>query len=510
MASTTNKTLLTVLLWAAVGCSQKVDFAQDTVDAMGSIGKTANPQIAAANFRMAKSESSFDQANYDDNRTSVSFQVITSGDDTFNDLKETDLRVTENAINVGTYKVQSNSSQFVQTVDIVIAMDNTRSMGPTIESAKAKVVEFIRNTRAAGYHTRMCLMTFGDEVRQKCNKFYDNDPKDSSTLTQVEELISEVSKLQTFDNPADKTLDENPLQAVIDAASAPWQPGSQRFMIAITDAAFLYSPSNRGQIGTLAPTYSAALSALAAGQMNLFLVAPNAPGYNTSFSSTQPSLVSASNGEYFKYSDLGTGKITLETVLNRIIQRVRTTYTLNFVVDDIPGLDPTLPLSKRAIKVALIDGTIGTVKVLNISTNLPTGKPEKLSRFKLTDYAIRTDSLKVTVNGEPASGVRLESGTLVFTVAPPMGAKIVAQWENQKIKDALLFQPINLGKEDLNAIMVMMNGKKVGGIDVVFERSTEGNWTMRPSENALSEADPYGIRANGGLNIQVYRIIAEN
>lgn len=505
--------MVTALAAGLLGCNQKVEFSELLSDSVIPVAKTSEKEIASSQMKFSSTGLNVAQDQWDDNRTSLSFQVLDSNNETINDLLGVDFIVNENGTDFSEFQLKSNSQQFVQTVDIVIALDVTGSMAPTIESAKSRVINFIRNSRASGYHTRMCLVTFGDYTVQKCDRFYDNDPAKPETLAQVDELISEVTKLRALvgaEDPGGRTFAENPLSAVIDSSIAPWAPNGQRFMILITDARFLYSPSNQGEIGAKAPFYADALNALAASQMNLFLVAPTAAGYNSTFLGA-PSLVTASQGEYFAFDDLVNGRITLDTVLSRIIQRVRTTYNLNFVADLISGLNPGLPMAERNIKIRLKQNPTAQVRIINANSNLPDGRPNIKMKWKLSDKEIDLSSLVVKINGlTVTSGFKIVNGELVFQKAPAMGAKIEVSYQFAKIKDSLLFQPMVLGADtDLNGLMIKFNGVKATKKDVQIESTIEGHWTVRPADHVLSEEDPFEIRKNGGLNIQIFRVAAE-
>lgn len=471
-----------------------------------------NPQseeISSNFFKLSDSKAVYRQDELDQNRTSVSFQVRLPDGTYLNDLASRDFTVIENGVPVTKFQLSSNSQQIVQTVDIVFAVDVTGSMSPTIESAKTRLINFVRTSRAGGYHTRMCLVTFGDYTIQHCNKFYDNNPQDPSTEAQVEELISDISKLKALtgsEDPGGRDFNENPMRALIDAAKAPWASNSQRFAILITDDGFLYSPGNSGAVGALAPRYTEVLEALAASQMKVFAATPSLAGYNRSFQG-HPGVVEASQGEFFLFSDLIAGRITLDTILNRIISRVKTTYLVEYVADEIPGLDPSLPLKKREIEVRLANGQSATAVILSSQSNLPDGGAQYKKKWPLTDKKIKEGTLKVKINGvEIPFGFKVQAGELLFDLPPLRGAKIEVSFEYESMKDALQFAPIVLSpNEDLNALQIFFNGMKARGPDVSFERTLEGHWMVRPSESIFGEDDPFLIRQAGGLAIQLFR-----
>lgn len=466
--------------------------------------------INSTQMKLGSSSASFDQDVLSENRTVVSFQVTSSSGGYVNDLTSSSLTLKENGITVPTFSMTSNPSEYRQTVDIAFLFDITCSMKPTIASAKTRVIDFINTSRAAGYHTRMCLSTFGDYTVRKCDRFYDNDPSNPSTVSEVNELISEVNKLAAGCGSADPggaDLDENPMRAIIDAEAAPWATGSQRFGILITDAGFLYSPGNSGAMGSVAPKYTDVLASLKRSQMNIFGAVPSLGGYNKNFGTSQ-GVIPASNGEYFPYSSLVSGAITLNTILNRIISRVQTTYALEYVADDVIGLNPTLPLTQRTLTVTLKDGSVGTVKIVGTTSNLPTGRADYKKVFKLSDKTVDPTSLSVHVNGVAVnSGFALSGGTLTFASAPAKGAKIEVDYAYAAIVDALQTSPVLLaGTEDTSALAVFLNGVKATSSQVTFEKNLEGHLLAVLNSAVFSEADPYQIRAHGGLTVEVYRI----
>lgn len=515
------KSLSVVLLLSLAACA-KYDFAP--VEAEGS-KLTEEPgtddsvvvtppelvQIQSAQMKLGSSQATFSQDRLDENRTVVTFQAVNQNGEYLNNLTSGNVTLQENGVAIPSFTMTSNPQSSRRTVDIAFLIDVTCSMNPTIASAKTRVIDFINASRAAGYHTRMCLSTFGDYTVRKCDRFYDNDPSKPETQAQVDELISEVNGLSAGCGAADpggRDLDENPLQAVMDVENAPWAQGSQRFGILLTDAGFLYGPQNPGSLGSNAPVYTNVLASLARSQMNLFAATPSRAGYERNFGSNL-GIIPASNGEHFPYLDLVNGTITLNTILNRIMLRVQTTYALEFVADQVPGLNPALPLNQRTFTVSLVNGTTETVRVTGATSNLPTGRAEYKKKWKLSDKDIDLSSLIVKINGNRVtSGFSIVNGEIVFNSAPVRGATIEVTYAYASLIDSLQTSPVVLpANEDLNKIAVFLNGKKVTGTYVRFEKNLEGEWMMLLNPAALTNSDPFGIRANGGvLEVKVFRV----
>lgn len=513
----TSKLLIIGVMTVGLAACSNYNFAQTPmvdsqyIDEPISIPGFELTELNAKSFGYMTPAVSHNQVNNSQNKTTINFQVVNGSGDSINDLRSSDLTVIENGINVPGFSLSNNARQVKTTTDIVFMIDVTCSMGPSINSAKSAVINFIRNSRANGYHTRMCLSTFGDYTVRKCDRFYDNDPEKPSTETEVTELISEVTRLAAgcgAEDPGGRDLAENPLRAIMDAETAPYAQGSQRFGILLTDAAFLYAPGNAGALGAAAPVYADTLASLQRSKLNMFVAAPNLAGYSLTFNG-QPSLVQASNGEFFPYPDLVAGRTTFTTILNRIIQRVQTTYTIEYTSDEIPGLDPSLPLTNRTIEIRPGNSTApGTVvRIIGTDSSMPNGQQPLLKKFKVTDRAIAPGSVVVKINGTlVTAGYQLVNGEIIFNLAPVNGAKIDISYSYARLKDGVSVEPIVFdGREDLSYISVFLNGTKVDGASVKIEKNLEGNWLLTLNDSVFSDADVFGIRAKGFLRVRVFR-----
>ena len=498
-----------------IGCAP-VSF--DGIPASEGLSVVGPQKMYDAQFPLAESTQAFDQLDLDTNSTSLSFQVIDQLGNHISILRSEDLVVTENGTRIPNFKLNSNSMKIVETVDIALVVDITGSMGPTIEAVKTRLIEFVNRSRMDGFRTRICLSTFGDLTVQKCDRFYDNNPDDPATQTQVRELISEISKLRAISgqfDPGGSDFDENPMRALIDVAQAPWAPQGNRFVILVTDNGFLYSPGNSGEAGPAAPEFSETLNAIRRSQLKIFAATPSRPGYNRPFR-RQPGIVEASQGEWFEFERLLRNEITLTTILNRILNRVQTSYVVQYVADEIPGLDPTRPLNSRQISVSLapsVNVPAGTtVRLQQVQSNLPNGRQDYLKEFKLSDKSIDPDSLEIRINGETVSRneVALKDGRIVLSRAPKKRARIQVRYRFQNLADALQMQPIVLSQVPQDVIQnpssrlrVMLNQRPADREDFKLERSQDGTATLLLSERALSEKDPYFIRKNQGLRVQI-------
>lgn len=435
------KCLIALLSFFTLACSQ-THFAVDTNSAFST------GVLFEDNFKTAASEVNYVQPNLDENNTTVAFQIQDSNGLLLQNLSVNDFRLTENGVLVTDVTLNKNSITHVTTADIVFVVDVTGSMTSTIESAKAKLIDFVRNTRAQGYHTRMCLSTFGDYTIKKCTRFYNNDPKDISTDTEVNELISEITKLKALkgsSDPGGSDLDENPMRAVIDAAAAPWGSDSQRFLILVTDAGFLYSPGHSGAVGSGAPEFSAVTTAINQSKMKIFAVTPSLAGYDKKFGSAE-GIVKQSEGEWYKYADLVSGVITLNTVLNNILSSIDTTFYVDYTLTSQSSLDPSKALADRNIVIELINSSLGVVKSLAITSNLPNGRVADPKRFVISDKVVNADQLEVYVNGAlQTTGYTLISGKdIEFATAKAPNARIKIKYKYASVRDAITLKPINI------------------------------------------------------------------
>lgn len=459
-------------------------------------------------FKVSVSESSATQPQLEVNQTSIAFQAVLPNGEHLTNLAANDFTLVENDQVISNFKLQSNSRKIVKPVDIVFAVDITGSMTPTIESAKTRLISFIKNTRTSGHHTRMCLLTFGDYTVKRCDRFYDNNPADPSTEAQVKELISEVTKLKALFGPNDPggfDDNENPMRALIDAAAAPWLADSQRFTILITDDGFLFSPNNQGSVGTGAPFFQEVLEAISRSQMRVFASTPSYPGYNSKFGGL-PGIVEASQGEWFNFADMISGRITLDTVLNRILNRLLTTYIVEYNAEESMGLDGSLPLSKRTHKIILKNGKTATINIQAVQSNLPNGRHPYPRGFRVADRKIDVKSVKVKVNGVPVStGYTIdENGDILFASTPPPHTKVDVQFSYLLLRDSIQLAPITLSKEmDVKETVITLNGKRVGEDFIEIKETLEGQRVLSLKDAVLDEADPFGIRAAQGLEVVV-------
>lgn len=319
------------------------------------------------------------------------------------------------------------------------------------------------------------------------------------------ELISEITKLKALSgtqDPGGSDFDENPLRALIDAAAAPWQSLNQRFTILVTDAGFLYSPGNSGAVGKLAPTYVELKAALAQSQMKVFAATPSLAGYNKKFG-RELGVVELSGGEWFNYKDLVKGTITLDSILNRILFDLNTTFVAEYTVDEQSGLDATLPLEKRKPEVVVKNQPTAIVTSILLKSNLPNGRKQYETEFKLSDKKINSSSLKVKVNDVEVSNYKLlTDGKIKFNSAPAANSTIKVEYQFDQLTDAILIEPLQVPKSvkkenievELNGIKARRDHFSVVDTDAKYK-------TINLHDDVYSSDDPYRIRESGQLKV---------
>lgn len=499
----------TVMTALALGCSPKSDWVNVS---------PAKQDVFEKQFELSTSEATFEQARYDENIVSVHFRALKDGR-SVQGLTAGDLRVTENGLPVKPFELSAKTERTKETADILFLVDITGTMVELIETAKKRLAEFIRSSRARGYHTRMCFATFGDYTVKACSRFYDNNPSDKSTEAQVKELLSELSQLRAFrgsgKDPGWPDLDENPMGALVDASKAPWGRDSQRFVILVTDWGFLYSPGNQGTIGDKAPTMAAVTQAIKDSQMKVFAVTRTEhehkgqklvwDGYNTPFQGV-PGIVQSSGGEHYDFDKVLRGEITLDTVLENILDRLNTSYKITYVVDKVSGLNPSLPLKQRQIDVQLENAERGKTERGSVTSSMPGGRPEYQRKFKLADEAVQPDSVRVFVDQrELTPGERAVSGgEVLLNEVPPPGAKLRFVYMLNDIKKHIRLEPVEfLEPVDGANVSVYLNNRPALPADYVIANDLQGLSTLTLTEKPLSAEDPYGILRARSLHIKV-------
>jgi hypothetical protein len=478
--------------------------------------------VMEKSFSPLKPEAIFQQEDLERNVTTVQFQVLDPQGRVITDFDpKSDLELREDGQLISDFDAKSESQVNQQVADIIFAVDVTGSMTPTIESAKRSLINFIRDTRGKGYKTRMCTMTFGDYTVKHCQRFYLNDPAKPESEIEVELLIKEIQELKALKgiglDPGGSDLNENPMRALIDAAKSPWGQGHSRFVILVTDDGFLYSPGNEGSVGSLAPRMSEVHQAIEQSGMKVFAVTPDLPGYNRPFRVrennrwvTYDSIVTKSQGEFFLFSDWVSGRINLDTVLNRILRNILTTYHVSFVVDDYEELKPNLPLSQRRIQLKSRKSGY-EIRVGSIQSNLPEGRKEYQREWVLSDHEIDPERLEVWLNGQKVQqGFKLLWNRLVWDRPPRSKSEIRVRYQHKELaRDMVLEEwelPVPLRA---NELVLELNGERCDERCASVRYSGEGRVLVSLYPHVLHE-EQYKLSTNRELRLRVYRLIMDS
>ena len=478
--------------------------------------------ILEKSFSPLTPEISLQQENLERNITTIQFKVFDDQGKLVTDFEpKQDLEIREEDQLISAFEAKSESQVNQQIADIVFVVDVTGSMGPTIASAKRSLIHFIRDTRQKGYKTRMCTMTFGDYTVKYCQRFYLNDPSQPESAVDVELLIKEIEELKALKgigiDPGGSDLNENPMRALIDASKAPWGHGHSRFVILVTDDGFLYTPGNQGAVGDLAPRMSEVHQAIEQSGIKVFAVTPDLPGYNRPFRVREnkrwvvyDSIVAKSQGEFFLFSDWVNGKINLDTVLNRIMHNILTTYHVRYIVDDYEDLNPSLPLSKRQIQLkSRIRGY--NIRVDSIQSNLPLGRKEYQKEWILSDYEIDADKVEVWLNGQKVErGFRIQWNRLVWDRPPRPESKIRVRYQHKEIVRDIVLNKIELPLAVRpNELVLELNGQICEATCATLHTEAEGGLSLSLNPSVLTE-ESYQFLKWRELKLRVYRLMKDD
>ena len=451
---------------------------------------------------------SLTQDNLGLNESTLKFRVDSAKEINLN----TDVKIYENGLPVSKYYVDANSldkSKF-GNVDIALVVDTTGSMGATIESIKIRLKSFVENVYAKGSNARICISTFGDATLSKCSKFYSINSADPASEAEMATLLSQLSSLKA--NGGGDTP-ENPLRSLLDSLSADWVATNQQFIILVTDAPFHYAPAYKGDAGDLAPVYADVLSAFAARKINIFAATPSLAGYNMSFDATSAGIVSATGGEWFLYSDVVSGKVTFDTILDRIVKRVNSFYTLRYISEE-NSLDPKLSVASRKIRVEISGDSTSVVSDLQLVSNLPNGRADYKKEFSLTSKDFDKTKAVVKVNGVSYAYNTAFKFTadnkLLFNAAPAPGAKIDVTLTLTNLTQSVEFTSIVFANSLKDgSVYLALNGQAIDSKYYKLEKSLEGRYTMLLDDGLFVEADPLKIRSYGGLSVDIRYLYAE-
>ncbi|MCB0394854.1 MAG: VWA domain-containing protein, partial [Bdellovibrionales bacterium] len=438
--------LLSVIFTTA--CGQKVKFGGnssggDSPKVPPILGELPFDYVQNEVFPYKVTNDQFQQEMFDENTVTVVFKAYDKDGASIKDLKKDDFDLEEGPSGLNKFTFSSRSTNTGQTVDIVFAIDTTGSMSNEINSVKEKVSKFVDDLFKKNVKANVCLLTFKDEIKKKCDKFVMDDPGTAEN----ENLKSFLSELSKVSASGGGKLPENSMGGVLSAAKdTPWNMGAQRMVVMFTDDKFWIKPRDNGESeAKTAPTYPEVLDAISNYQTQVFVVGTKEPGYNSDFQN-YPSITEHGKGYWFDIEKLRKGKITIDDIFNYINDQITTNYTIQYGALD-NGLDPRKPLNNRQIKIKAKGGKgVDRVDIQNVQSNMPNGHPELKKVFTLNKSApIDEKTLSVYVNGRRLpNGYSLLDGDLHFDEAPDSGAKINVEYELGGIFENVEQHPIVL------------------------------------------------------------------
>ena len=483
-----------------ISCANEYEFAGAVEGFSGGAGESTFHEF----YIYEPQQALFRQNTYDYNQISISFQINTlNGEATtpLDTLEASDLIVTENGQRVTNFRV-SKINETPQPVDIVFVIDETRSMTSKIEAVKKNVGLFVEQLIDVNFIGNLCLVTFNDRVQERCLNFIEDDPltPDNENVSAFLTRLQAVELSHGFDYP------ENQLAGLISAAEeTPWHQKAQRVAILITDAEF-NSTTSPGDAGSYARSYTDTLDAIEDSQMTVFIAGPEKPGYFSEFNG-EPSIPDASNGLFFNISEViednGQG---LANVLSEVTSSISSLYVAEYKVED-NNLDPSLDISERIHTIAFVDpDNKQELTIQSAISTMPSGAPEYKTKWKLQISPTDTlRSLVVTIGNEIIEEIeyQVEDGFLVFNDPPEGGSDIRVQYEFTNMRDNMPYiTPLisELPEYESFDVIVYYNDiiPEVGD----YQMNTIGDqFFLEPTENTFSNEDPYGIRKNGGLEV---------
>lgn len=457
-------------------------------------------------------ESKATQDKYDKNTVKVMFQ-ISKDKQSVQNLTEKDFRVQENGVQVTKFQIDADKKVTKQLVDIVFAVDVTGSMGPFITEAKQVLKDFVKST-AADYHIRICLTTFGDKILKKCDKFFD-----ATSKKQQGEFLAALAGLSIKKGQGEEAgfldWEENSMRALLEATKVTWEQDSKRFVVLVSDADF-YSPEkpskhfehHQANPDFWAPSIKDVNAAILSSKVTVFSITPPATGYNSPLNG-EPDITATSNGQWFQFDSVIDNnqpkRGALRSIMNGILDLVDVTYTLTYIVDENPGLSVSLTEDKRNVDITHNNG--GTVTKLSTRSSMPDGRPQYKTKFKVSDSALKRDSVKVWVDGKPltpGTDFSVQKGEVDLKTAPGPNAKLRFEYFYEEIEKNFRFEPLTFaGALNATNTKVWLNGQEARPEHLTFSPDGEGNTIVGLSDEVLSAADPYKIGANAGLKVRI-------
>ena len=223
-------------------------------------------------------------------------------------------------------------SETVKSVDIMIIMDVTGSMGNEIEGLKKSLNNFIDYLDKSGFDVRVGLVPFGDYApasKTTTDQISFKPPwLDLTNLASANEYVKKLTTGYGGDTP------ENSFGAIMYAwNNASWRSGAQRILILLTDAPSHYKGD--GSYTDFEPQYTKdeVLKALE-GYATLYMVASTGDYYSegeTDFSAKDdPREIADKTGGFVIYQS-GYEEVDLTKI--GIAESIKSTFIIEFQSD---------------------------------------------------------------------------------------------------------------------------------------------------------------------------------
>ena len=496
--------LLAPLTIFAIACGQKHEFGK-------TLKATSLNQMKVSRFYTYETQSDlFQQNTYDENKIALPFRAFNADGHPIDDFTKSDLTITENQNLVTDFTLSKQDGQPART-DIVFVLDETGSMINELNAVKRNVRNFVQQLHTVNIIGNLCLVTFRDDVRQRCLKFDEDDPNTPKKNENVDAFLNRMNQV-TVHIGQGGDLPENQLAALISAAEeTPWHQNAQRMVILLTDAQF-HDLNNPGDAGSHARSYSDTISAIQDHQVSVFVVGPDIPGYSQPYEGL-PSLVDASQGLFFDIKEAtihpsrqSTTSETrgLEDILDQIVESISTLYTLEYVVEE-NNLDPTLTIHERLHSITTpLDSSDGEVIFYPVISSMPLGRPEYKKSWNLNqDPSTKFKHVIVHVDNVIVDeGYEIKDGFLLFDDYPEPGSLIRIEYQTDTLRDHMTITPIvsELPPYDNFNVVVYYNEKIPHPND--YEVNVVDNQVFfEPTGQTFSADDPYEIRKHNGLEV---------
>ena len=352
-----------------------------------------NPNSANDNQTNSDNPNSTNDNQDDKNRkTTINFRAFSSSDSSnISDLKKRHLVLKEGRVTVKNYKLSRRSRQ--TQLELVFVLDVTGSMGGEIQLVKDTITDFVYDLSLMEVQAKLCLVTFLDVVKKKCEAFVNDNPStiENENLSQ---FLDDINKEKATGGGAGN---ENSLGGLLSAIeTTPWGKNNQRMAVLITDAPFWDSPEdilngklrNPGEANT-APSYSDVLNALDDKGVQVFAITPDEPGFSQPYTSLplhpgldiksntderrgpQPSVVDYTGGKWFNLANLKSDEENINDIFDYIAVQVQTFYKIEYFSNKNPGITANIVKKRKiSLKPRKNNNSSMEIKIQNIHSKI--------------------------------------------------------------------------------------------------------------------------------------------